>query len=300
MYRHSDGTRIRHRIEFVQNEGKAVVSRSLGALLRAVLVMALVILPGAVIPGGADGTQFVALTALFCGLLVYIEYSSSSPIMVEFRDAKPYNELRFLVLTFLVMIATCTMYGITTAGPQFDYLHATGHWVAVNATIPFSPTDLMVRMLPDTASMATVNIFAATCALCFAFIVLVTLAILAVHFRSRGVLFSKNFNVHTNLPMFEPTSGGDVILRLRRDARLNVLFGVLLPFIIPACFQVFGHLIDPGIFTNLQSVVWIVSLWAFLSFNLLLRGLAMYGLVGLIEAKRRQRYAEMEDQGILA
>ena len=36
------------------------------------------------------------------------------------------------------------------------------------------------------------------------------------------------FNVWVNLPLFDPTAGGDVIYRLQRDARINIALGFLL------------------------------------------------------------------------
>ena len=38
------------------------------------------------------------------------------------------------------------------------------------------------------------------------------------------------FNVWVNLPLFDPTAGGDVLYRLQRDARINIALGFLLPF----------------------------------------------------------------------
>ncbi|MGB0798795.1 MAG: hypothetical protein ACPGRD_05710, partial [Planktomarina sp.] len=108
------------------------------------------------------------------------------------------------------------------------------------------------------------------------------------------------FNVLTNLPMFDPTSGGDVVERLSRGARINVIFGFLLPFIIPACVKSSGMFIDPLNFENPQTIVWLMSLWAFLPASLYMRGIAMGRLVQLVEAKRRQRYAEAHEEGLYA
>ena len=45
-----------------------------------------------------DSQQMVALVALFAGALTFVEYNSVYPGLVEFRDAPPFNRMRFLML----------------------------------------------------------------------------------------------------------------------------------------------------------------------------------------------------------
>lgn len=88
--------------------GVNVFSRLSGALLRASLVVLLLALPSVLLPGvGADGQQMVALAALFGGVLTLVEYNATYPGLVEFRDAPPFNRLRFALL--LVMVLTLTL-----------------------------------------------------------------------------------------------------------------------------------------------------------------------------------------------
>ena len=81
------------------------------------------------------------------------------------------------------------------------------------------------------------------------------------------------FNVWVNLPLFDPTAGGDVLARLKRDAGLNIMLGILLPFLIPAVVKAAADLLDPISMDNPQTLIWTMSAWAFLpaSIFLLLR-----------------------------
>jgi hypothetical protein len=104
------------------------------------------------------------------------------------------------------------------------------------------------------------------------------------------------FNVWVNLPLFDPTAGGDVLLRLRRDARFNIAFGFLLPFIIPAVVKATNDLIDPITLQNPQTMIWTITAWAFLPASMIMRGIAMGRVADLIEAKRRRAYAKTNDE----
>ena len=98
------GARARHRIASIHIEGaRAVVSRMTGAAVRAFLVMVLVATPSVILPGiGTDTKQMVALVALFAGALTFAEYNATYPSLVEFRDAPPFNRIRFLMLLAIV------------------------------------------------------------------------------------------------------------------------------------------------------------------------------------------------------
>ena len=82
-----------------------------GAAVRAFLVMVLVATPSVILPGiGTDTKQMVALVALFAGALTFAEYNATYPSLVEFRDAPPFNRIRFLML---LAIPTGLFIGIT-------------------------------------------------------------------------------------------------------------------------------------------------------------------------------------------
>ena len=84
--------------------GRAVVSQLTGAVVRAVLVMVLVATPSMLLVDiTTDTKQMVALVAIFLGLLTFVEYNSAYPSLVEFRDAPPFNRIRFVALWLSVI-----------------------------------------------------------------------------------------------------------------------------------------------------------------------------------------------------
>ena len=95
------------------------------------------------------------------------------------------------------------------------------------------------------------------------------------------------FNVWVNLPTFDPTSGGDVVARLRRDARVNIAIGFLLPFIIPAVVQTASVGFQPLGVASSQTMIWTMTLWAFLPASLFMRGIAMGRVAEMILARRQ-------------
>ena len=108
------------------------------------------------------------------------------------------------------------------------------------------------------------------------------------------------FNVCINLPLFDPTAGGDVLVRLRRDARFNIALGFLLPFFIPAVVKMAADLIHPITLENPQTLIWTMSAWAFLPASMIMRGIAMGKIADMVEEKRRRTYANaVEDGGML-
>ncbi len=104
------------------------------------------------------------------------------------------------------------------------------------------------------------------------------------------------FNVWINLPLFDPTAGGDVICRLKRDARFNVALGFLLPFLIPAVMKAATAIADPITLGDPQTLIWTMTAWAFLPASLMMRGIALGRIAELIEEKRRRAYAQAQLQ----
>jgi len=110
---------------------------------------------------------------------------------------------------------------------------------------------------------------------------------------------SGSFNVWVNLPTFDPTAGGDVVERLNRDARFNIILGFLLPFVIPAFVKVASDIFDPVSMENPQTLIWTMSAWAFLPASLFMRGIAMGRVASMIEEKRKKAYEKAGEDGLL-
>ena len=83
-------------------------------MARDLFVALLTVTPALVLPGvAADSTQISVLVALLAGFMTFVEYNSSFPSIVEFRDAPPFNRLRFASLFFSVLLLSLILRGQT-------------------------------------------------------------------------------------------------------------------------------------------------------------------------------------------
>jgi hypothetical protein len=264
-----------------------VVSQLTGALTRAVLMMILVAIPSMILTDvTSDTKQMVALVALFLGLLTFVEYNSTYPSLVEFRDAPPFNRMRFLMLYATVFCLTLIENGKTAPTTVTEFAEAVGVLVGSAMDFPYSPVRLATMMMVEGASaeqMASVRTAAGMAYL----ISLVSLVVFVVLLRSGSwPSRERTFNVWVNLPTFDPTAGGDVVARLQRDARINLALGFLLPFLIPAVVRVSSSGFDPMALTSSQTLIWTMTAWAFLPASLFMRGIAMGRIAEMILARR--------------
>jgi hypothetical protein len=94
------------------------------------------------------------------------------------------------------------------------------------------------------------------------------------------------FNVWVNLPTFDPTAGGDVVKRLERDGRVNILLGFLLPFLVPAALKLLSSFGTPINLENPLTLIWTVTAWAFLPASILMRGVALTRVADMIQMQR--------------
>ncbi len=264
--------------------------------MRALLVALVILTPALLLPElQADASQIFVLVALLAALLTFIEYSANFPSIVEFRDAPPFNRLRFLMLFCTVFLLTAICRGKTEPTLLTHALTNVGTIIGNAIDVPFSPVRLVVLMLPENADAALVASVRTASGIAY----LVSLiAMIAFVFLVRVMNWpgrNRVFNVWVNLPLFDPTAGGDVLDRLQRDARLNIALGFLLPFIIPAVVKAASFLVDPISLANPQTMIWTITAWAFLPASMIMRGLALHRVADMIEDKRRRAYAASDE-----
>ena len=262
-----------------------------GAAARGVLVSLVIATPALMLPDvGADAIQITVLIALLAAVMTFIEYNAVSPSIVEFRDAAPFNRLRFVSLFVTVFLLTCIFRGHMDGSPLLQALGSLGTILGNAIDFPYSPVRLVVLMLPPEASAEVVSSVRIAAGIAYlssliamtAFLVLVR--ILGWPTR-RGA-----FNVWVNLPLFDPTAGGDVMYRLQRDARVNIALGFLLPFLIPAVVKAATDIVNPISLQDPQTLIWTMSAWAFLPASMIMRGIAMHRIAEMIEMQRKRAY----------
>jgi hypothetical protein len=267
------------------------------AALRAILVALLIAMPALFLPGVvADTSQVVALLALVAAVLTFVEYVGDSPSFIEFRDAPPFNRTRFLALFLTVSLMTLICLGETLPTGLTGGLQTIGSAIGTAMDFPFSPVRLMVLVAPADSSdsqIALVRTLAGTAYL----VSLLTLVVFVAVVRLLDWPIRKGaFNFYVNLPLFDPTTGGDVLVRLKRDSHVNVALGFLLPFLIPAGLKLAEGWGSPVNLSDPQPLIWTMIAWSFLPASLIMRGVALMRIADLIEEKRRRAYAQAELQ----
>ena len=268
-----------------------MISRVIGALIRAVLVVLLIAAPSMLLQDvSRDTAQIVTLIALFGAGLTFFEYCSSYPGLIEFRDAPPFNRIRYASLLITIVLLSFTI--SETPSVVRDVV---APWAAVVGDLidfPYSPVRLVVLMLPADATIEHVLKVRNSAGMAYA-ISLITLVTFAILQRVRNWPIQRgSFNVWINLPTFDPTAGGDVVERLERDARFNIALGFLLPFLTPAVIKSANSLFGAVTLENPQTLIWTVAAWAFLPASLFMRGIAMGRIAAMITQKRKESNEE--------
>ncbi len=269
-------------------KGRAVISRYLGALVRAILVIVVIAMPSMMLPSiSADTGQIVALIGIFAAALTFFEYASVYPGLVEFRDAPPFNRIRYASLLATVFMLSVVVLARSEPSTLTQFVDVLGAAMARSIDLPYSPVRLLVLMLPADATMEQVELIRTAGGLAY-MTSLVTLGYFVVVIRALGwPTAGQSFNVWVNLPTFDPTTGGDVVERLRRDAWFNIALGFLLPFLIPALIKAISTGFAPVTLDSPHTMIWTVTAWAFLPASLFMRGIAMGRVASMIEQKRR-------------
>ena len=294
------GTTARQRIASDQVEGKwAVFSQLTSAFMRAVLVGLMVATPSLILPSiAADTAQIVVVLAILASCMTFIEYYGRYPSFIEFRFAPPFNRMRFIGLFVTVVLLSMVSRGETDPTGWTVMISRMGAALGNIIDFPFSPVRLVVLMMPEGAASAAISTVRTAAGISYT-VSLIMMIVFLVLVRGFGwPVRNGAFNVWVNLPLFDPTGGGDVLQRLRRDSGLNIVLGCLLPFLIPAAIKAASDFVDPGFMSSPQTLVWTTTAWAFLPASMLMRGIAMGRIAQMIEEKRRRAYAQAELESV--
>lgn len=258
-------------------------------------VALLVATPALVLPSVAmDTAQIVVVIAILFSLLTFIEYFGRYPSIVEFRFAPPFNRLKFFAIASVVVCLSIVARGQTEPSALTLIISYVAQSIGELMDFPFSPVQLMMLMLPDNTPFEMVQTVRMSAGVAYSVSLLMVLIFLSMVRLFGWPMRNGAFNVWVNLPLFDPTRGGDIVERLKRDAALNTVLGILLPFLIPAIVKAASYVIQPVSLESLQTMIWTMTVWAFLPASLLMRGIALMRVAELIEEKRRRVYAKAQ------
>lgn len=266
-----------------------MISRLPGAVARGFLVLLLIATPGLMVPVmSEDATQVVVLIGLIAAVLTAVEYGSAYPCLYEFRDAPPFNRIRFVSLFLMVFLLAVIMRGQIQPSTLSNLVLGLGNRLGAMVDFPYSPVRLIVLMMPENVSADEIVLVRAAAGLAYFISMLSVVAFTAIMWAFNWPMNSGSFNVWVNLPNFDPTSRGDVVERLERDGRINIALGFLLPFIIPAVAVSAGSVFGTVTSVSPQTLIWTVVAWAFLPASLFARGIALARVGKIIARKRRE------------
>ncbi|SFG89022.1 hypothetical protein SAMN04488020_104307 [Palleronia marisminoris] len=256
-----------------------MIARLTGAASRGLLVAFLVAAPSLILPTVPTETaQVVAFVAIACMILTTIEYGSSSPCLFEFRDAGPFNRIRYGAgLLTVVLVSLVARHDIAPTGLT-AFITSIGHVAGGLLDFPYSPLRIALPAVerPETFHAARSSLGVAILVFGGFF------AVFAAELHRGRWPSSGMFNVWVNLPTFDPTRGGDVVARLDRDGKFNVVLGCILPLLFPLILGTEGGALG----AQPQAMVWTVAFWIGLPFSLFMRGLAMQKIASMIEIRR--------------
>ena len=251
-------------------------------------MVATVLIPSLLLPGGTQATEGVVLLALFAGLFVLVEYGARSPSLVEFRAAPPINRVRFGILAATLLLLTLAVRVQTDPTTLSRLVAALGLLAGQVIDLPLSPVRLLLWLLPEGRSAAELNLVRTTAGLAY-LASLVGLAVFAIVIRvCRWPSSAAAFNVWMNLPSFDPSGDTDVVRQLRRDGAVNIVLGFLLPYLAPVAVHWLAGAHGLSMLDGPLLLVWTMALWAFLPASLFLRGIAMRRLAAMISLRRRR------------
>lgn len=256
----------------------------------------LVATPAMVLPDvTSDAQQFAFICAFFAAGLVFIEYYAVYPSILEFRYAPPFNRIRFIAVLFTVFALSSAYSSIANPNVMNGIMHALAVLIGELSDVPFSPVRLVLLTLPVGAEQQSIEMVRMAAGVTYAFSIL---SLMLFYFIVRVLdwpVRNGAFNVWVNLPLFDPTAGGDVLPRLIRDGRVNIILGLLLPFIFPALVELTSNTLGPALWSTPQTLIWTTTIWAFFPATMVMRGIAMHRVAVMIDQNRRRAYAEAQD-----
>lgn len=278
-----------------------MVSRILGALVRAILVGVLFAWPAFVVPGlAASGGALIATVALGMFVWTYVEYASYAPSLIEFREAPPFNRIRYGALLATVIGLSLIQAYMVEYNTLNGLAYSIGAVIGYSIDFPWSPVRLMLLQFPDAITGGKSGLIMASAGLAYFISLVALITFMALFYLRRWPTNSGPFNIWLNLPTFTPSSSEDVLKRLVRDARFNLTLGFGLPFLIPGVFGILFRFVGGSPFSDPYLTIWVIAGWTILPTAMIMRGIAISRVAQLVAAQQERIRAKAEAAGAVA
>ncbi|MEM8869727.1 MAG: hypothetical protein AAF848_06630 [Pseudomonadota bacterium] len=265
-----------------------MIARLIGALVRATALVLIIASPAFLLPNVSTASQEITLiVAGIAAAFTVFEYASTHPGLIDFRFAPPYNRVRYTIfgVQVLSLVFLCRA-EVGVDGFAASYLALADQAVALTH-LPFSPVALVSGWVGGQGDTTYQVLITRAAALSF----LVTFLALAGFALFLWIIpwpiGRRDFNLWINLPTFEPGYGRKVERRLYRDGIVNIIFGVVLIYLLPLIAGPLSGWFNPNTLGDYQGLVWGTTLWAFISGSLVIRGAAILKVSWLVRRTRR-------------
>lgn len=268
---------------------KAVIRRFLGASIRALCVIFMILLPAMILPMSQSmGASLIALVAVITGAFTWSEYFSTYPTLINFRAAAPYNRLRFVFVFCVIYVTSILIKDFLEPNGQTTFIQSLGVLCASVLDFRFSPIRMMGMLLPTGTPEPYVDLLLHASSLAFVFggICVGVFAVLSA--TRRWPREQSVFNIWVNFPLMDHVNEDEIIPQLRRDSNVYYSLGILMPFLTPVVFKLATPLFNALVLLQAQTLIWVIAFWAFIPVSCLMRGIAMSRIAAMIEASEAE------------
>lgn len=262
-----------------------MIKQVFGALLRAVIVVFIIVIPSASVSAGASHAQLFTFTfALLAGSIVFVEYLVETPAVLEFRFASPYNRLRIMGAAVLALVLALSLSSQVLIGEGILPSIAT---LAERAMTNWnSPATLMVNAFGFEDARFYNLVFRIAS---FLFFIGLFFAIVFGAYVWLGAwpLSKQGFNLWPNMPSFTARAGQKASTKILQVAILSVALALTLPYILPAAVKYGRNSIGLNFEDSRLLLYWVLLFWALTPAMALFRAISLLKLAFLAENIRK-------------
>jgi hypothetical protein len=264
-----------------------MVARIIGSALRAIITCLVIYYPATYLPGFSyAGVDIYLIFAGIAGTIVWVEYMSRQPSMIEFRLAPPYNRFRLSILVLVTVYLIAVMNPYNQAGPIFDlaeWVSDIALWVFPIDARPVSSMLLAAGITEGESAARLGKLCAGGLFVSFVSVILFSVTL----WLQKWPLTHEGFNLWPNMPSFTSRAGRKTELRMLQIGLLSLILALTYPYVVP---QLFGF---ARLWLNLDfagsdlTLFWGIVAWSVVPAVSLMRCFALWKIAFLIDNIRK-------------